>query len=98
VACCPFFVSARCGLYGKNDLATKEGNRKFVVERSLNRYNYTAVGEVAGRTPGGYSNTPITYTFAGNQPFNGKQYYRFWIVSLTGSEKRAAKMVWEKKT
>lgn len=65
---------------------TEENNKKFIIERSADGRNFTAVGELNSRAPGGNSNAPITYSFADARPLNGKQYYRLRVIKLTGGE------------
>lgn len=65
---------------------TEENNRKFIIERSTDGRNFTAIGEMNSRAPGGNSQTPISYSFADGNPIDGKQYYRLRLISNTGSE------------
>jgi hypothetical protein len=53
---------------------SQEANsRNFVIERSSNSSNFTAIGEVAANTS---SNTVINYSFTDNSPLKGINYYR----------------------
>lgn len=65
---------------------TEENNKKFIIERSADGRNFSAVGELNSRAPGGNSNAPISYSFVDQRPINGKQYYRLRLISLTGGE------------
>lgn len=65
---------------------TEENNKKFIIERSADGRNFSAVGELNSRAPGGNSHAPITYSFVDQRPINGKQYYRLRLISLTGGE------------
>lgn len=65
---------------------TEDNNRKFIIERSTDGRNFTAIGELASRAPNGNSSTPINYSFVDNRPVNGRQYYRLRLISLSGGE------------
>jgi hypothetical protein len=60
---------------------------KFVVERSINGVNYTAIGEVATIANNGNSSTALNYNFIDVNPVKGKQYYRLQMVDRNGATK-----------
>jgi hypothetical protein len=61
---------------------SQESNSKaFVVERSGNGTNFTAIGTVAAA---GNSNRPLNYSFTDKQPLMGSNYYRLRQVDLDG--------------
>ncbi len=56
-------------------------NEKFVVEKSLNGTEWTAIGEVKGV---GNSNSVNNYAFIDLQPVNGVQFYRLKQFDVNG--------------
>lgn len=56
--------------------ANERNNRDFTVERSADAKNFTTIGTVATRAPGGTINTALQYSFTDLQPLNGVNYYR----------------------
>jgi hypothetical protein len=60
--------------------ATESNNRKFIVERSTDGINFTAIGDVATRAINGNSNTVLNYNFIDVNPTQGKTYYRLQMV------------------
>ena len=64
--------------------ATEENNREFVVQRSLNGREFTAIGTVAGR---GNTTTPQAYTFTDIElpTRQGLLYYRLRQVDTDGT-------------
>jgi hypothetical protein len=51
-------------------------NDLFFVEKSQNGFNYTVIGQVASKAPGGNSSGDINYQFTDLQPLSGNNYYR----------------------
>lgn len=60
--------------------AQEQNNRKFVIERSADGVNFTAIGEEASKALNGTSSTPLSYTFVDASPLNGKAYYRLRLI------------------
>lgn len=56
-------------------------NDFFFVEKSQNGFNYTVIGQVASKAPGGNSSGDIHYQFTDLQPLTGNNYYRIRQVS-----------------
>lgn len=56
-------------------------NAVFYVEHSTNGTDYTVIGQVATKAPGGNSSSPIQYQYTDLQPVNGNNYYRLRQVS-----------------
>lgn len=68
----------------------ESNNRKFIVERSTDGRNFTAIGEVATRALNGTSSTPLNYSFEDGVPFEGKSYYRLRQQDRNGAELQSA--------
>jgi trimeric autotransporter adhesin len=64
----------------------EQNNQKFVVERSINGRDFAAIGEVATKAVNGNSSSPISYTFADANPYEGKAYYRLRQADRGGQE------------
>jgi protein involved in ribonucleotide reduction len=61
---------------------SQENNSKeFVVERSSNGVNFTAIGSVAAA---GNSNRSLNYSFTDQHPLSGNNFYRLRQVDLDG--------------
>ncbi|PSK89517.1 T9SS type A sorting domain-containing protein [Taibaiella chishuiensis] len=56
--------------------ASEHNNRGFAVERSADSKQWTAIGFVTSRAPGGNSATALAYQHADLQPLKGQSYYR----------------------
>lgn len=56
-------------------------NKEFIVERSTDGQNFTAIGKVAGA---GNSSVKLNYNFTDAQPVIGKNYYRLKQVDFDG--------------
>ncbi len=67
--------------------ATENNNRKFLVERSIDGNNFTAVGDVATKAINGTSNTALNYTFVDATPLQGKSYYRLQMIDNNSTSK-----------
>ncbi|WP_181163650.1 T9SS type A sorting domain-containing protein [Pontibacter mangrovi] len=63
--------------------AQEVNNDKFVVERSQDGKNYSAIGEVKGN---GNSITRINYSFTDTNPAEGINYYRLRQIDFDGAE------------
>jgi hypothetical protein len=61
--------------------AQESNSKEFIVERSNDGVNFTAIGNVKAA---GNSNRPINYTFADAQPFAGNNYYRLQQIDFDG--------------
>jgi len=61
--------------------ATEINNDKFIIERSINLYDWETIGEVAGA---GNSSSVINYNFTDYAPFEGMTYYRLQQVDFDG--------------
>jgi hypothetical protein len=57
-------------------------SQKFVIEKSINATNWTAIGEVAAA---GNSNQRLEYTFIDVNPEVGNNYYRLKIIDFDGT-------------
>jgi hypothetical protein len=70
---------------GKNALtwatASEKDNNKFVIERSVNGIDFTAVGEIKGA---GSSSTTHNYSFTDATPIVGINYYRLKAIDNKG--------------
>ncbi|MFA1771720.1 T9SS type A sorting domain-containing protein [Rufibacter glacialis] len=62
--------------------ASEKDNQAFLVERSADGKNFTAIGTVKG---GGNSNVPLNYSFQDAQPLAGISYYRLKQVDFDGT-------------
>lgn len=61
-------------------IGQQQNGLTFIVERSVNGVNFTAIGNVSGTTA-------TAYSFTDNQPvLNGKNYYRIRQVDVSGRE------------
>lgn len=63
--------------------ASESNNRGFVVERSADGRQFTAMGFVPSLAPGGHSQQLLQYSFADRQPLE-KTYYRLRQTDLDG--------------
>ncbi|MBL7728860.1 MAG: T9SS type A sorting domain-containing protein, partial [Dinghuibacter sp.] len=70
--------------------AQEQNTRKFVVERSLNGRDFSAIGETPTRAANGNSSTPLHYSFADIAPVTGKSFYRLRMVDNNGRETLSA--------
>lgn len=61
---------------------TEVNNDKFIIERSVDGYQFTEIGEVNGS---GNSNITENYTFRDSNPQSGKNYYRLIQLDFDGS-------------
>jgi hypothetical protein len=65
--------------------ATEINNAHFVVERSKDARNFTALSsKIVTKAPGGTSHSPLTYNYTDAQPLEGYNYYRLQQVDLDG--------------
>jgi hypothetical protein len=60
--------------------STENNNRKFVVERSTDGTNFTAIGDVATKAINGNSNIALNYNFIDVNPRPGKAFYRLQML------------------
>ncbi len=63
--------------------ATESGVSEFIVERSIDGFNFVTVGKVAAV---GNSDTPQSYQFRDNVIQTGRYYYRLRILEFDGTE------------
>ncbi|MBL7727529.1 MAG: hypothetical protein JNM68_07590, partial [Dinghuibacter sp.] len=70
----------------------ERNSSRFIVERSADSRNFTAIGEVSTQAVNGNSSTPLNYRFTDVQPIEGKSYYRLQQVDR-GGEKRQSPVV-----
>lgn len=56
-------------------------NDLFFIEKSQNGFNYTVIGQVASKAPGGNSSGDVHYQFTDLQPLTGNNYYRLRQVN-----------------
>ena len=64
--------------------STEHNNSHFVVERSADGVDFTAIGSVAAM---GERTIPTNYRFADENPIKGMNYYRIQLVDHDGSQK-----------
>jgi hypothetical protein len=68
--------------------ANESNNTGFEVLRSADGVNYSAIGFVDTRAPGGTSTTELNYTFDDNSPLGAKRsYYRLRQVDIDSRSK-----------
>lgn len=66
--------------------AQEQNSNRFVVERSLNGRDFSAIGQLPTQALNGNSSTPLRYSFADAAPVNGKSFYRLRIIDNNGRE------------
>lgn len=66
--------------------AQEQNNNRFVIERSMNGRDFSAVGQLSTQALNGTSSVPLRYSFADLAPLNGKSYYRLRIIDNNGRE------------
>ena len=83
------FTAQRTGRVNKITWSTSQeiNTSHFVVERSTDSRNYTAIGQV---TAAGNSNNTRNYSFIDNTPTRGINYYRLRIVDTDSRAKFSA--------
>lgn len=73
-------MNGRVNLYWYT--ASEFNNAYFTIERSLEGFEFTPIGQVNGK---GTVTTKTTYNFTDNDPFTGKSYYRLRQTDFDGS-------------
>jgi hypothetical protein len=66
--------------------AQEQNNAKFIIERSVNGSDFTAIGEVNSKALNGNSSAPLNYNFADANPVSGKAFYRLRMVDLSAKQ------------
>lgn len=66
--------------------AQEQNNNRFVIERSGNGRDFSAIGQLPTQALNGTSSTPLRYSFADIAPVNGKSFYRLRIIDNNGRE------------
>ena len=70
-----YYIQDKKNILLKWDVAEQVDIRKYIVERSSNGRDYSAIGSITAN-----SETSYTYQFTDNDPVNGVSYYRLQIV------------------
>jgi hypothetical protein len=78
------FTAARSGIESvlQWQTATEQNCREFIIERSSDGRNYSAIGSVEGA---GNSQTLLNYTYTDLQPLPNSNFYRLKQVDLDGN-------------
>ncbi|MFP5042027.1 T9SS type A sorting domain-containing protein [Parasediminibacterium sp. JCM 36343] len=74
--------STNNGVVTQWETANETNTAYFVVERSSNGSSFTALGKVAAA---GNSSSVLNYSYADNNPLQGRAYYRLQMVDKDGS-------------
>jgi hypothetical protein len=80
------FININATKYGSSILVSwttgkEKNNAYFVVERSIDGFNFESIGRVTGN---GNTNTNSNYSYIDYQPYNGVAYYRIIQVDVDG--------------
>jgi hypothetical protein len=80
------FINIDATKYGSSILVSwttgkEKNNAYFVVERSIDGFNFESIGRVTGN---GNTNTNSNYSYIDYQPYNGVAYYRIIQVDVDG--------------
>lgn len=64
--------------------ASEQNNKDFIIERSEDLKEWTAIGTVQSKAPGGNSQGNLYYSFTDPAPHTGMEYYRLKQSDLDG--------------
>ncbi len=64
--------------------ATEQNNKGFIIQRSADGENFSSLGFVGSKAPGGSSTANLSYVFDDGNPFSGTTYYRLKQMDYDG--------------